>query len=41
MFRAAVAAGYFFKCPLCNNKDKFEPEMKQFGVFIPEKVQTI
>ena len=30
--RAAETAGYFFKCPLCCNKDDFEHEMKRFGV---------
>jgi hypothetical protein len=37
-YRLASTAGYFLKCPLCNNKDKFEQEMKQYGVFVPEKV---
>ncbi len=30
--KAAETAGYFFKCPLCNNKEIFETEMKKFGV---------
>jgi hypothetical protein len=38
IYRLASTAGYFLKCPLCNNKDKFEQEMKQYGVFVPEKV---
>ena len=29
--------GYFFKCPLCNNKEEFELEMKRFGVQVPEQ----
>ena len=33
----AETTGYFFKCPLCNNKDTFELEMKRFGVFVPEQ----
>ncbi len=33
----AKSTGYFFKCPLCNNKDDFELEMKKFGVYIPEQ----
>ncbi len=33
----AKSTGYFFKCPLCNNKAEFEREMKQFGVYIPEQ----
>ncbi|XP_076441553.1 uncharacterized protein LOC143280765 [Babylonia areolata] len=36
--RYAVTAGkYFFKCPLCNNKDLFESEMLKFGIYIPEQ----
>jgi hypothetical protein len=35
--KMATNAGYFFKCPMCNNKDEFEQEMKLFGVFIPEQ----
>lgn len=35
--RAAEVAGYFFKCPLCNNKPIFEEEMKKFGVYVPEQ----
>ncbi|XP_026293600.1 pineapple eye protein isoform X1 [Frankliniella occidentalis] len=34
--RQAQAQGYFFKCPMCNNKDEFNKEMKEFGVYIPE-----
>ena len=33
----ALSAGYFFKCPLCNNKEAFEAEMKLFGVYVPEQ----
>ncbi|XP_053697285.1 uncharacterized protein LOC128744361 [Sabethes cyaneus] len=33
----AQTAGYFFKCPLCNNKDDFMRFMQQRGVFVPEK----
>ncbi len=33
----ASNAGYFFKCPMCNNKDDFAQEMSKFGVFIPEQ----
>ncbi|XP_074602909.1 E3 ubiquitin-protein ligase PHF7-like [Brevipalpus obovatus] len=36
--RHACSAGmYFFKCPLCNNKDDFVQEMLQFGIYLPEK----
>ena len=33
----ASTAGYFFKCPLCNNKEIFETEMQSFGVYVPEQ----
>ncbi|XP_066973789.1 uncharacterized protein [Macrobrachium rosenbergii] len=33
----AVSAGYFFKCPLCNDKEVFVEEMQNFGVYVPEK----
>ena len=35
--RLAKSTGYFFKCPLCNNKEEFEREMKNFGVYIPDQ----
>ncbi|XP_078050635.1 uncharacterized protein LOC144477074 isoform X2 [Augochlora pura] len=33
----AMSAGYFFKCPLCNNKRKFQKEMLEYGIFIPRQ----
>ncbi|XP_064089997.1 uncharacterized protein LOC135204004 [Macrobrachium nipponense] len=33
----AVSAGYFFKCPLCNDKEVFVEEMQNFGIYVPEK----
>ncbi|XP_041764319.1 peptidyl-prolyl cis-trans isomerase CYP95-like [Anopheles merus] len=33
----AQSAGYFFKCPLCNNEDTFLPEIPRRGVFVPER----
>nr|XP_040574206.1 PHD finger protein 7-like isoform X1 [Lepeophtheirus salmonis] len=33
----AASAGYFFKCPLCNDSDVFCDEMKSFGVHVPER----
>uniref|UniRef100_F7BSS9 G2/M-phase specific E3 ubiquitin protein ligase n=1 Tax=Monodelphis domestica TaxID=13616 RepID=F7BSS9_MONDO len=34
----ALSAGkFFFKCPLCNNNDKFQSEMLRMGIHIPEK----
>ncbi|CAE1309802.1 G2H3 [Acanthosepion pharaonis] len=34
----ALAAGlYFFKCPLCCNKEIFQAEMLQVGIYIPEQ----
>ncbi|XP_063612924.1 uncharacterized protein LOC134786309 isoform X2 [Penaeus indicus] len=35
--RLALSAGYFFKCPLCNDKDVFQLEMQNLGIFVPEK----
>lgn len=36
--RQALAAGlYFFKCPLCCNKEIFQAEMLQVGIYIPEQ----
>ncbi|ETN64202.1 hypothetical protein AND_004060 [Anopheles darlingi] len=33
----ALAAGYFLKCPLCNNVDEFTKAMPLRGVFVPER----
>uniref|UniRef100_A0A1B6CRC0 PHD-type domain-containing protein n=1 Tax=Clastoptera arizonana TaxID=38151 RepID=A0A1B6CRC0_9HEMI len=33
----AISAGYFFKCPLCNNKKIFRQTMLQFGIYIPQQ----
>lgn len=35
--RMAISFGYFFKCPLCNNKDMFQDAMKYCGIYIPEQ----
>ncbi|GFG39697.1 hypothetical protein Cfor_11102 [Coptotermes formosanus] len=35
--RLALSAGYFFKCPLCNNKTVFQKAMLDFGIYIPEQ----
>ncbi|KAL5008056.1 hypothetical protein ScPMuIL_013637 [Solemya velum] len=36
--RFATSAGlYFFKCPLCNNKDSFQDEMLNMGIYIPDQ----
>ncbi|XP_022108679.1 mucin-12-like [Acanthaster planci] len=32
----ALSAGYFFRCAICNNQEKFQLEMKNFGIYIPE-----
>ncbi|XP_053200564.1 G2/M phase-specific E3 ubiquitin-protein ligase-like [Panonychus citri] len=34
--KQALSAGYFFKCPLCNNEKAFCKEMQHFGIYIPE-----
>uniref|UniRef100_A0A8D2Q439 G2/M-phase specific E3 ubiquitin protein ligase n=1 Tax=Varanus komodoensis TaxID=61221 RepID=A0A8D2Q439_VARKO len=34
----ALSAGvFFFRCPVCNNKEKFQNEMLRMGIHIPEK----
>ncbi|XP_045114767.1 proline-rich protein 36-like isoform X2 [Portunus trituberculatus] len=33
----ALSAGYFFKCPLCNDREVFMPEMKKQGIYVPEQ----
>ncbi|XP_076036944.1 uncharacterized protein LOC143022559 [Oratosquilla oratoria] len=35
--RLALSAGYFFKCPLCNDKDTFVISMQNWGVYVPEQ----
>ncbi|CAH0390671.1 unnamed protein product [Bemisia tabaci] len=33
----AISAGYFFKCPLCNDKEKFQKAMFNFGIYVPQQ----
>ncbi|KAL5239440.1 hypothetical protein ACI65C_006850 [Semiaphis heraclei] len=33
----ALSAGYFFKCPLCNDVEKFKPRMLTLGIYIPSR----
>lgn len=33
----ALSAGYFFKCPLCNNTDVFKSRMLTLGIYIPSR----
>lgn len=33
----ALSAGYFFKCPLCNNKKDFLKAMQEYGIFVPNQ----
>lgn len=35
--KLALHAGYFFKCPRCNNKPEFTKAMLSCGIYIPEK----
>uniref|UniRef100_A0A7M5URW6 Uncharacterized protein n=1 Tax=Clytia hemisphaerica TaxID=252671 RepID=A0A7M5URW6_9CNID len=35
--RQASVAGYFFRCPCCNNKDEFGDEMAKYGIYIPSR----
>ncbi|OPJ83136.1 G2/M phase-specific E3 ubiquitin-protein ligase [Patagioenas fasciata monilis] len=36
-YQALSAGIYFFRCTVCNNKDKFQKEMLRMGIHIPEK----
>ncbi|RWS28674.1 putative serine/threonine-protein kinase nek3-like protein [Leptotrombidium deliense] len=37
--KQAYSAGqFYFKCPLCNNEPLFKSEMRQFGIYAPEKL---
>nr|CAD7265214.1 unnamed protein product [Timema shepardi] len=38
--KLAVSFGYFFKCPLCNDIDKFYKAMLHYGIFIPEQCES-
>ncbi|KAL4143815.1 hypothetical protein QTP88_006091 [Uroleucon formosanum] len=33
----ALSAGYFFKCPLCNNVETFKCRMLTLGIYIPSR----
>ena len=35
--QAKYSGVHHFKCPLCNNKDDFQAEMLQFGIYIPDQ----
>ncbi|KPP80079.1 G2/M phase-specific E3 ubiquitin-protein ligase-like, partial [Scleropages formosus] len=35
--QAYSAALFFFRCTICNNKDKFQQEMLRMGIHIPER----
>ena len=37
---ASTAGCHFFKCPLCNNTKEFSDEMMQFGIFLPDQVNS-
>jgi len=34
---ASAAGSHHFKCPLCNNRDEFTEEMKEFGIYVPDQ----
>ncbi|NXQ79621.1 G2E3 ligase, partial [Nyctibius grandis] len=36
-YQALSAGIFFFRCTVCNNKDKFQKEMLRMGIYIPEK----
>lgn len=33
----ALSAGYFFKCPLCNNTEAFRKCMRRKGIYVPDR----
>jgi hypothetical protein len=33
----ALNAGYYFKCPLCNNKKEFRDAMLYFDIYVPDQ----
>ena len=33
----AVVSGYFFRCSVCNDTEKFVEEMKRMGVYVPDR----
>lgn len=33
----AKNAGYFFKCPMCNNEETFRNAVKLRGIFVPDR----
>lgn len=35
--KLALSAGYFFKCPLCNNTEQFRRCMRLKGIFVPDR----
>jgi G2/M phase-specific E3 ubiquitin-protein ligase len=39
--RHSLNAGYFFKCPICNNTKEFIKEMQTFGIYIPEQLSFV
>lgn len=34
---ALTSGQYHFRCPLCNNAQKFSQEMQQFGIYLPQR----
>ncbi|KAM4898786.1 G2/M phase-specific E3 ubiquitin-protein ligase [Sylvia borin] len=36
-YQALSAGIFFFRCTVCNNKDKFQKEMFRMGIYIPER----
>ncbi|XP_071414100.1 G2/M phase-specific E3 ubiquitin-protein ligase isoform X1 [Pithys albifrons albifrons] len=36
-YQALSAGIFFFRCTVCNNKDKFQKEMLRMGIYIPER----
>lgn len=37
LLKCAKNAGYFFKCPLCNNEEEFRKYIVKLGIYIPDQ----
>ncbi|KAG1671432.1 G2/M phase-specific E3 ubiquitin-protein ligase [Nymphon striatum] len=35
--KQALNAGYFFKCPMCNDQEIFQEEMLRYGIYVPQQ----
>lgn len=35
--KQALASGYYFRCAVCNNSEQFKNEMKEMGIYVPDR----